>query len=81
MGSGAGSRYRAIIGPGSTSNLGGKYSCPGISVPSNQGDDFGQWSSAIGPVDLPAAGGVVTKSGSTASPARQAQGTFTATAP
>jgi hypothetical protein len=71
--------YRAVIGPGSTSNLGQKVTCPAISVPSNQGDFFGQWSTTIGPVDLPASGGTVTKSGTTASPARQASGTFKAT--
>jgi hypothetical protein len=74
--------YRAVIGPASTSNLGQKVSCPGISVPSNQGDFFGQWSRTIGPVDIPVAGGVVTKSGSTGGGInRQARGTFTATVP
>ena len=74
--------YRAIIGPASTSNLGQKITCPYISVPSNEGDFFGQWSHTLGPVDLPATGGVVTKSGSTGGGvSRQAQGTFTATVP
>jgi hypothetical protein len=74
--------YRAIIGPASTSNLGQKITCPNITVPSNEGDFFGQWSSTLGPIDLPAGGGVVTKSGSTGGGIdRKATGTFTATVP
>ena len=57
--------YRVLIGPASTQSLGGKFSCPLISVGSNQGDFFGQWSTTIGPVDFPAAGGTFSKSGST----------------
>ena len=51
-------------------------------MPSNQGDFFGQWSTTLGPTDIPAAGGVVSKSGSTGGGInRTASGTFTATAP
>ena len=71
--------FHVLIGPASTNQLGQVLRCPQITVPSNQGDFFGQWSTTIGAVDLPAAGGVVTKSGSTASPPRQASGTYTAT--
>jgi hypothetical protein len=74
-----GPAYRVVIGPASLNNLGGTASCPGIAVQYNAGDFFGQWSTTIGPVDLPATGGTVKKSGTTAAPARQASGTFTAT--
>ena len=73
---------RVLIGPASLSKLGETLTCVGgISLQRNDGDFFGQWSEAIGPVDLPAAGGTVTKSGSnSAGPAvRHAAGTFTAT--
>lgn len=73
--------YRTLLGPGSVHNLGGTFSCPGLSLSSNQGDFFGQWSGAIGPVDLPAAGGTVARTGSNSSGIldRHASGTFVAT--
>ena len=64
------------------SKLGETLTCVGgISLQRNDGDFFGQWSEALGPIDLPAAGGTVTKSGSSsAGPAvRHASGTFKAT--
>ncbi len=76
--------YHVLLGPGSVHNLGGTFSCPGITTSSNQGDFFGQWSTAIGPVDLPAAGGTITRSGSNSVGGllnRSATGTFIATLP
>ncbi len=68
------------LGPASTNSLGGHISCPSISMPFNAGDFFGQWSTTLGPVDLPAAGGTVSKSGSTPGLlTRSAKGTFVAT--
>jgi hypothetical protein len=72
--------YHVQIGPTSENNLGEKIHCPGITLPTNEGDYFGQWSTAIGYVDLPAAGGTITASGSTSGLLnRQAKATFTAT--
>lgn len=73
--------FRVLLGPGSTSSLGGHVTCtnPPLSVPANAGDFFGQWSSTLGAVDLPAAGGTVPKSGSTSGLlSRTARGTFVA---
>ena len=68
------------LGPASTNALGGHVSCPYISMPFNAGDFFGQWSTTLGPVDVPASGGTVTKSGSTPGLlTRSAKGTFVAT--
>jgi hypothetical protein len=65
------------LGPASTNSLGGHVSCPYISMPFNAGDFFGQWSTTLGPVDLPATGGTVSKSGSTPGLlTRNATGTF-----
>jgi hypothetical protein len=74
--------FHLLIGPASTSNLGGRITCPLISVPANQGDFFGQWSAAIGYVDVPVAGGTVPVSGSTSGLlTRTAKGTYTARIP
>ncbi|HTS15344.1 MAG TPA: hypothetical protein VMH24_06735 [Candidatus Sulfotelmatobacter sp.] len=73
--------FRVLFGPGSTGSLGGRVTCtsPPLSVPANAGDFFGQWSSTLGAVDLPAAGGTVPKSGSTSGLlSRNAKGTFVA---
>ena len=65
------------LGPASTNSLGGHVSCPYVSMPFNAGDFFGQWSTTLGPVDLPASGGTVSKSGSTPGLlTRNAAGTF-----
>jgi hypothetical protein len=72
--------WHVQIGPTSENNLGEKISCPGITLPSNEGDYFGQWSATIGYVDLPAAGGTVAVHGSTSGLLdRQATGTIMAT--
>ena len=69
--------FHLLLGPASTNSLGGHISCPLISLPFNAGDFFGQWSTTLGPVDLPAAGGTVSKSGSTPGLlTRDATGTF-----
>ena len=73
---------RVLIGPASLHQLDETLTCVGgITLHRNDGDFFGQWSEALGPIDLPAAGGTVTKSGSNnAGPAvRHASGTFKAT--
>ena len=72
--------WHVQIGPTSENNLGQVVNCPYITVPSNEGDYFGQWSTTIGYVDIPAAGGTIAKSGSTSGLlSRQATGTFVAT--
>ena len=50
------------------------------SIHTSAGDFFGQWSTALGPVDLPAAGGTVSAHGSTSGLlTRESTGTFVAT--
>ncbi len=72
--------WHVQFGPTSENNLGQVTKCPSISVPSSQGDYFGQWSTTLGYVDIPAAGGTVSRSGSTSGLlSRQATGTFVAT--
>ena len=72
--------FHLQLGPASTNALGGHVSCPYVSMPFNAGDFFGQWSTTLGPVDLPASGGTVAKSGSTPGLLqRNATGTFVAT--
>ncbi len=69
--------FHLLLGPASTNSVGGHVSCPYVSMPFNAGDFFGQWSTTLGPVDLPAAGGTVSKSGSTPGLlTRNATGTF-----
>jgi hypothetical protein len=70
------------FGPGTLSNLGGTIACPVIGpVKASSGDFFGQWSLALGPVDLPAAGGTVSAHGSVGSGilSRTSTGTFVVT--
>jgi hypothetical protein len=69
------------FGPGSLTNLGSTITCPVIGpVKTNNGDFFGQWSLALGPVDLPAMGGTVSAHGSTSGLlSRTSTGTFVAT--
>ena len=72
--------YRVLIGPASTSNLGGTIHCPAVGREFTKGDFFGQWSRTLGPVDIPAAGGTVPLSGSSSGLlSRTAKGTFTGT--
>jgi hypothetical protein len=72
--------WHVQIGPLSENNLGQVVKCPYISVPTNQGDYFGQWSTTLGYVDIPAAGGTLNRSGSNSGLlSRQATGTFVAT--
>jgi len=59
--------YHVLIGPSSTNTLGGSFSCPGLSVSGSRGDFFGQWSSTIGYVDYPAAGGTLSMSNTSTS--------------
>jgi hypothetical protein len=70
--------YHVLFGPGSVTNLGGTVTCPVIGVvKSSNGDFFGQWSTTIGYVDLPATGGTVQKQGSTGGLlTRDAAGTY-----
>jgi hypothetical protein len=71
--------YHLQFGPTSTHNVHTVVSCPNITAPATTGDYFGQWSTALGYVDIPAAGGTISASGSTGGlAARQASGTFTA---
>jgi len=74
--------YHVRIGPASTNTLGGSFSCPGISVSGNRGDFFGQWSSTIGYVDYPAAGGTLSMSNTSTTGGlltRNAHGSYTVT--
>ena len=74
--------YHVLIGPASTNTLGGSFSCPGISVSGNRGDFFGQWSSTIGYVDYPAAGGTLSMSNTSTTGGlltRNAHGSYTVT--
>ncbi len=72
--------FHVLLGPTSENNLGEKVSCPGITLPTNEGDYFGQWSTTIGEIDIPVAGGSFTKNGSSSGLLdRRAKGTFKAT--